>query len=494
MEEKIFVTYEDFGAKGDGKTDDHDAIIAAHAYANEHRLPVKARDDATYYIGGKEKPIIIKTSVDFGKAHFVIDDRNCEAKHPDHIFFINSDFDYFPVHIDHIDKGQTKIDIPHEGNIFVKVINKKKKIYIRFGANADSGMSQRDYFTVDAEGNIGTLMAWQFDEVTDAQAKSTDEEPITIQGGIFTNIVNLDNVEDRHYYGRGIICSRSHVHFLNMTHFVTGEPSPEEHYSSPYGGFLNVDECVNVTVENLLLTPHRTYHFTMANGVRNAMGTYGITSCGSIGLKLIGLKQTIDIMDSRYWGLMGSNYCKDMLLKDCKISRFDAHCGVHNVTMQDCIFGHQKLQVIGFGEFLIERCKCHGSVFMLLRGDYGSFFNGNVTVRDCEWEILPYDPYGYLIASGNKGTHDFGYPCMLPSNVHIENVLIDDSKASADNKGTFVFNNYDTYDEEFEKGKPFPYGLPEMVTLKNVRTTSGKPVIHFQDERLFPGVKVIAED
>ena len=205
-------------------------------------------------------------------------------------------------------------------------------------------------------------------------------------------------------------------------------------------------------------------------------------------------QQTIDIMDSRYWGLMGSNYCKDMLLKDCKISRFDAHCGVHNVTMQDCIFGHQKLQVIGFGEFLIERCKCHGSVFMLLRGDYGSFFNGNVTVRDCEWEILPYDPYGYLIASGNKGTHDFGYPCMLPSNVHIENVLIDDSKASADNKGTFVFNNYDTYDEEFEKGKPFPYGLPEMVTLKNVRTTSGKPVIHFQDERLFPGVKVIAED
>ena len=48
MKEELFVTYEQFGALGDGKTDDMDAIIAAHAYANEHRLPVKAKDDATY--------------------------------------------------------------------------------------------------------------------------------------------------------------------------------------------------------------------------------------------------------------------------------------------------------------------------------------------------------------------------------------------------------------------------------------------------------------
>ena len=30
------VRYKDFGAKGDGKTDDHQAIIDAHNYANEH--------------------------------------------------------------------------------------------------------------------------------------------------------------------------------------------------------------------------------------------------------------------------------------------------------------------------------------------------------------------------------------------------------------------------------------------------------------------------
>ena len=40
MELKKTVCYEDFGAVGDGKTDDFDAISRAHAYANENGLDV----------------------------------------------------------------------------------------------------------------------------------------------------------------------------------------------------------------------------------------------------------------------------------------------------------------------------------------------------------------------------------------------------------------------------------------------------------------------
>ena len=36
MELKKIVSYEDFGAVGDGVTDDFDAIARAHAYANEN--------------------------------------------------------------------------------------------------------------------------------------------------------------------------------------------------------------------------------------------------------------------------------------------------------------------------------------------------------------------------------------------------------------------------------------------------------------------------
>ena len=47
---KKYVTYEEFGAVGDGVHDDFAAICKAHDYANENGLPVKANDNATYYI------------------------------------------------------------------------------------------------------------------------------------------------------------------------------------------------------------------------------------------------------------------------------------------------------------------------------------------------------------------------------------------------------------------------------------------------------------
>ena len=71
-QEEAFVSYERFGAVGDGKADDQAAIAKAHEYANEKGLPVKVADDKTYYIGGGKNLIVIKTDTDFGKAHFML--------------------------------------------------------------------------------------------------------------------------------------------------------------------------------------------------------------------------------------------------------------------------------------------------------------------------------------------------------------------------------------------------------------------------------------
>lgn len=84
-----YITYEMFGAKGDGVTDDYDAIVLAHEAANEQNLPVKAKNGATYYIGhmgyflnpvndGKSRDLnkggVIKTATDWTGATFIIDD------------------------------------------------------------------------------------------------------------------------------------------------------------------------------------------------------------------------------------------------------------------------------------------------------------------------------------------------------------------------------------------------------------------------------------
>ena len=63
-----FITYEKYGAKGDGVTDDMPAIVAAHAAANKMGLPVRAKAGKTYFIGKAPLTAEIRTDTDFGKA------------------------------------------------------------------------------------------------------------------------------------------------------------------------------------------------------------------------------------------------------------------------------------------------------------------------------------------------------------------------------------------------------------------------------------------
>jgi hypothetical protein len=59
------VSYEAFGAVGDGVADDMPAIVEAHAFANTHGLPVKTRPEATYPLGRRALTAVIATDTDW---------------------------------------------------------------------------------------------------------------------------------------------------------------------------------------------------------------------------------------------------------------------------------------------------------------------------------------------------------------------------------------------------------------------------------------------
>ena len=185
--EKIFVTYEEFGAVGDGVTDDMPAIVACHDYANAHHLPVVARDGAEYYIGGKDITAKIMTSTHWGKAKFTIDDRRLENVKGS-CFLVVSANERFPVEIPSLCHNQKTLDLPHEGNLYVRVFSAKRRVYIRKGVNQNNGNEASDCFLLDAEGNIQSGINWDYDEITSAYAVSADDEPIVLEGGIFTTI------------------------------------------------------------------------------------------------------------------------------------------------------------------------------------------------------------------------------------------------------------------------------------------------------------------
>lgn len=483
-----FVCYSYFGAKGDGKTDDIDAIAAAHEIANQHGLAVKADDGATYYISGKNRTAVIRTNTDFGKAAFIIDDTNVENRNS-HIFLVSSGLQSFKLQgVTSLKTNQDKINVTLPGTCIITVTNSNVKRYIRFGPNQNNGASQTDIFIVDKNGKVdmNAPIIWDFDQITDINALPIDETTLTIKGGRFTTIAN--KAESKYtYYSRGFAIRRSNVIVEELEHLVTGEGD----HGAPYGGFINVGDCANVTVRNTILTGHKMYQTIGSAGVTVSMGTYDISLNRALNVSFVNCRQTTDINDSRYWGIMGSNFCKNLVLDNCTFSRFDAHMGVANATIRNSTLGHMGINAIGCGTFTVENSTIYGRSFINLRSDYGSTWQGEFIIRNCKFVPASGKPTSAnLIGGSYSGQHNFGYTCYMPEKITIENLHIDDSKHPENYQGPAIFGNFNpdmTSDSYVEK---FPYVITREVVLKNVTTESGKPLRISDNTYMFRNVKV----
>ena len=483
MMKPLFVNYEQFGAVGDGVADDFGAIIACHEYANATGTPVKATDGATYYIDGKKRHAVIKTDVDFGRAKFIIDDTAVEdSRSP--LFTVETDYTDFPVEISSLKKTDKKVDFPHEGRVMVSVSNKNRTIYIRKGLNKNSGVGQHELFIVDGEGNIETTLDWDYDTVTSATARRVDDEPITIRGGIFTTIANREP-SFYNYYSRNISIKRANVTVCGLTHYVEGETD----HGAPYSAFLSFGSTYNLTVRDVLLTPRYTYYTaSQVPGQDVPMGSYDLGGGNSIKVSLIGVRQTEDIMDTRYWGLIGTNYCKEFYLDDCIMSRFDAHCGVTDAVIKNSSFGWMCLSLIGHGDCYIENTSVYGRAFIFLRDDYGCLWDGDITVKNCRWQPVSVDGDIFAVLADNPGDHDFGYTAKMPRRLDIDGLEIMDDGAE-EKFGVYVLPDYSPNPEENAKA-PFPYVPTEKLRVRNVVCRSGREIAVCNTPELYPRLEV----
>lgn len=483
-----FVRYSDFGAKGDGKTDDIDAIAATHAFANKHDLMVKADEGFSYYISGKERTAIIETDTDFGTANFIINDTNVKNIKAS-IFIVSSRLKKFkPKGITSLKKNQENINISLPGTCIVTVTNSNHRQYIRFGKNQNNGHPQTDIFVVDKNGNVdmNAPIIWDFNQITDIEALPIDEETLTITGGRFTTIAN--KAESKYtYYSRNIAIKRSNVIVDGLEHRVTGEGD----HGAPYGGFINVSGCAYVTIKNSILTGHKTYKTIGNAGVSVSMGTYDIQTNRALNIAFVNCSQTNDIKDNTYWGIMASNYSKNLSYDNCTLSRFDAHMGVANASIRNSTLGHGGINAIGFGILTIENSTIYARSLINLRQDYGSTWQGEFVIRNCLFIPARSKESNYSLFNGSySGQHDFGYTCYMPERITIENLHINDTNHPEDYKGLAIFENFNTEMTDDSYLEKFPYIKTKEVILNNVTTASGKTLRISYNPYMFRSVKV----
>jgi hypothetical protein len=484
------VNYEAFGAVGDGVADDLPAIVKAHAFANAHGLPVKTKAGATYHLGRRALTAIIATDTDWGASLFIIDDTDVE-NHRLSLFSVQSLLEPVTLTIPRLTRDQRRLDVLPPRDCWVRVENSNKRRYIRQGLNQNNGSPQRDCFILRRDGSIEGDIDWDYDVVTKVEARPIDERPLVLRGGIFTTTANrMKQEKGYNYWSRNIAITRSNTTVVGLTHHITGEGE----FGHPYNGFLAAQGGANITFRDCFVTGHKTYTTIGAAGKPVSMGTYDLIANEVVNFTMSGVRMD-NILDSTRWGVAATNFCKNILLENCTLSRMDTHQGVSGFyTIRGCTLGHAGLNAIGRGTLTIEDSTLNGRSLLALRSDYGSTWEGPVVIRNCRWLPgggAPIQPH--VLSASNNGQHDFGYPCFMPRQITIDGLVIDDRQHPKDYQGPYLFNDPDG-PAPATTTRPFPYQLTEQVTIRRLTTTSGQKIRISPDAAFAARVKVIEQE
>ncbi len=476
-----YVTYEDFGAIGDGKADDFEAVIKTHEYANANGLSVLANETATYYFSGANKTAYIKTDTDWSTARFIIDDTQVENRSA-WIFNIAPSKNGINItdKVSPLKSDAQNIGASLEEKSLVVLTDSNVKRYIRKGANQNSGSNQTDVIIVDKNGNIATEtpLIWDFDSITAATAYPIDSETLTLRGGRFTTVANNASSE-YNYYARGIQVRRSNTVIDGIYHDIKNEGKT----GAPYSAFVSLSCCADVTVKNCTFTGHKKYITTGSAGTSVTMGTYDIGAATAVNAMFINCKQTNDITNNDYWGIAGTNYCKNLVFDGCALSRFDAHQGVLNATVINSVLGHHGIKIIGCGTALIENTTVLAEDFVDLRSDYGSTWNGELIIRNCKF--YPTGISSHIIKAENSEDHNFGYTCYLPQKIEIDGFYV--HRIGSNYLFTKVNSKHksDSYDAEYPVVPPQEITVNDFSSLLFGKLSVSKNKSIFKDEISF---------
>ena len=461
------VTYEEFGAVGDGVTDDSNAIRKAHDYANSIGIPVKGRSDATYYIGAIASTITIMTDTDWNGSTFIFDDsliRWDSSLRSVNVFTVAPKYAGKTVSVPSglkITEGQTNIGMTFDKPCMIKIENSNEKIYIRYGENKNGGANLNELILVDENGNVdpSTPIQYNYSTVTKISVYQIDDVPVSVGNAKIITRVPNPKAQDPDYennycfFKRGISVMRSNTTIYGIEHSIVGEDmtveidrngdgvidkwGDDKSYGVPYYGFFLFNDCYNVKLDSCLVQGHQAYSFWQLNEdtgatSRNEMGSYDIYVNNCVNVTFTNVVQyeneaTGEVITNRfmYHGIMGSNWCRNFVVDDCYLDRFDSHQGLHNATLTNSIFGFGIL-VIGGGELYVENvARISGDSFILLRTDYNSVFNGDIIIKNCyAGSSIIY------VVNGVWRSFNNGLPNTITSSLTIDGLIVEANKIS----------------------------------------------------------------
>ena len=459
------IYYKDYGAKGDGYTDDFFAIMACHEEANLYGHTVNAESGAKYYFGKGSgySTITIQTDTNWNGCEFIFDDSKIKAPPYDANTGLptgeSGDPEYYTSIFSVSNSNQTvyyNVDLPitslYEGATNVGfapgyealIIPYNANVYhfIRYGGNKDNGSAQHEVIHVDAEGNIDpeTPVQWSYSSITSLTVIPAEEDPITINGGdskrahITTDFNNAPSYYT--YYNRNISITRSNVTLKNITHEIINEGET----GAPYISFISITDANNIVIDNCELQCPKIYYTEGSGGGKVSMGSYELGAATSTNVTWQNCTQSNLYKEDGSMqtnGMVGTNYCKNITYINMQVCSFDAHCGTYNATLIDSTCEH--INFIGEGTIYLENVTILANPAgsgLVLRSDYGSTWQGDLIIKGLNMKY--YTRNDFTLIDARWTNHFFGYQTYLPTNIWLENVRITKIDWEIDDQGNRI--------------------------------------------------------
>ena len=347
------------------------------------------------------------------------------------------------------------------------------------------------------DGSVEGDIDWNYDDITCIEARPIDENRLVLRGGVFTTFANrMEQEFGYNYWSRNIVITRSNTEVDGLTHYVTGETEK----GHPYSGFFNVRSCADITLRNCFFSGHKIYSTIGSAGKPVTMGSYDVSASRVVNFRMIDCNMN-HICDRTRWGVIGTNFCKNILIENCTLSRMDTHMGVSGeYTIRRCRLGHMGLNAIGRGTLTVEDSTLYGNALVRFRSDYGSTWEGDLVIRNCRWvpgcgeTILP-----SMIGVSNDGMHNFGYPCSMPREVVVDGLVVDDANHPEDYQGMYLFTDPDAISGIAEDANPtgvppFPYVPCQKISVSGLVTKSGMRPRVSPNERLEQSIIMIEKE
>ena len=514
LEKKGFITYEDFYAIGDGKTNDAYAIYYAHNCANKLNVPI-ITNKKTYYIsstpkiGDKELSIEIKTNVNWNNSTIIIDDTatlrktevftvpstrylvmsrdilkqnnikslkyNSESKNFSEILKpiesnIKKNYDYY-IGLDSTD------EIKRYSGSGTLMASSYKVDYFKVNSsgiiNDSNNILYEYYYKSDSDTNIKNYGQIKVFEIPDEQLLLQNINFITKSSDYLKCFSEIGNSSSCSVIG-GLKVNRPNVKIDNLNHYIIDGGKPMYY---PYG-FLTIQATSDIEITN---SNFRTHLYKNSDGVKSVDGTndIGMAYSSNITSDNIGYTCNEDetaqecyknnMLDNEYHrGITGTSDIKNWIIKNSKLNRIDSHFSLLNLDVSSSIIGSFSINVVGSGNLNLKNSSIDQSNYIInLRHDYGSTWKGNINIDNVYFNVSPTDNGPRILFYNISSTEAFTYNQYVPG-ISASNIFIN-NKSNTAIPIIFVQNGAKSNLDTINTAKPTLFG---NMTFKNIWSTT----------------------